>query len=134
VSQGSYSTAAGSVTASLGTLAPGASATIAISGAGVGPRTMTNSISVTAAQTDLNLANNSAAPVTRVAAPVLAIRGAGPDVVITWAAPATGYILETSANATGPWSVSSAAVTIVNGANSVTIPATDTAFFRLRKP
>jgi len=133
VSQGSFSTGPGSVTANLGTLNSGASATITITGSGTGPSTLTNRLTVTAAQNDPNLANNSASPVTVVAAPLLSIRRSGPDAVITWLASA-GYSLESSATVTGPFSGAGLTVTTVNGTNQVTVPAVGTKFYRLRKP
>jgi uncharacterized repeat protein (TIGR01451 family) len=132
VSQGGFSTGAGSVTANLGTLIAGATATITISGSGA--VNMTNSISVSAAQSDANLANNSATLVTLVIAPSLSIRLAGTNVVISWPAPSTGYVLESSASVSGPWVTVSASIAVVNGENQVTVPATGAAFYRLRKP
>ncbi len=132
VSQGSFSTGAGSVAANLGTLIAGATATITISGSGA--VSMTNSISVSAAQSDANLANNSTTLVTLVVAPGLSIRLTGTNVVISWPAPSAGYVLESSASVSGAWVTVSAGITVVNGENQVTIPATGTAFYRLRKP
>jgi uncharacterized repeat protein (TIGR01451 family) len=133
VSQGSFSTAPGSVTANLGTLNVGASATITISGAGTGPAVLTNRLSVTATQTDPNLANNAASPVTAIGAPVLSIRLSGTDAVITWLA-AAGYSLESSANVAGGFASAGLTVTTINGTNQVTVPAVSTKFYRLRKP
>ncbi len=134
VSQGSFSTGAGTVTANVGSLAPGATATVTVNGAGVGPRTLTNVVSVTAAQIDVNLANNSVTRITVVSSPRLRMGRAGNNVVISWLSPATGYVLEKSANSTGPWASAGASVTVVNGVNQVTVPATGTAFYRLRRP
>ncbi|HEY0549406.1 MAG TPA: M36 family metallopeptidase [Verrucomicrobiae bacterium] len=132
VSQGGFSTVAGSVTANLGTLVAGATATITISGSG--SVNMTNALSVSAAQADANLANNSTTLVTLVVAPSLSIRHVGANIVISWPAPSTGYVLESSTSVLGPWAAVGAGITVVNGENQVTVPATGTAFYRLRKP
>jgi uncharacterized repeat protein (TIGR01451 family) len=132
LSQGSYSTGAGTVTANLGTLNAGSTATITISG--VGTLNMTNVIGVTAAPADANLANNSVTLVTLVTAPSLSIRLTGTNVVISWPAPSTGYLLESSSLLSGPWATVSASVSVANGRNQITVPATGAAFYRLRKP
>ncbi len=131
VSQGSFSTGGGTVTANLGTLTAGATATITISGSSV--VSLTNTISVSAAQADANLVNNSTTLVTLVAVPGLSIQLAGTNVVIAWPAPSTGYILESSASLSGPWATVGASVTVVNGQNQITVPAVGAAFYRLRK-
>jgi hypothetical protein len=122
------------VTANLGTLASGGTATITINGAAVGPRISTNSASVTAAQSDVNPANNLVTRVTTVSAPRLTISRDGTNVVISWFSPSTGYVLESSSSATGPWTTASASVTVSNGVNRATVPATGMAFYRLRRP
>jgi uncharacterized repeat protein (TIGR01451 family) len=132
VSQGSYSTGSGSATANLGPLNVGASATVTIIGSGL--INVTNSISVTAAQADPNTANNSVSVTTLVVPPSLFIRLSGTNVVITWPAPSTGYVLESSSSIFGPFSALGASVSVVNGRNQVTVPATGAAFYRLRKP
>jgi uncharacterized repeat protein (TIGR01451 family) len=133
VSQGSFSTSPTAVTANLGTLNAGASAVMTISGTAVGPRSITNVLSVAAAQLDPHSANNTAALVTTVAAPVLAIRQAGTNAVITWRSPATGYTLESSTNVLGTWAPAGLPVINANGTNSVTVPAIGTKFYRLQK-
>jgi uncharacterized repeat protein (TIGR01451 family) len=134
VSQGSYSTGPGSVTASLGTLGVGGSAVVRITGSG--PGNITNSFNVTAAQADANLVNNSGVfiSVTSSSVPSLSIRRSGADVIITWPAPSSGYLLESSSSILGPWAVVGASVSVVNGQNQVTVPANGTIFYRLRKP
>jgi uncharacterized repeat protein (TIGR01451 family) len=134
VSQGTYSTGAGTVTASLGTLGAGASATVTINGASVGPRTLTNVVNVTASQNDSNLGNNTATRLTVVATPRLTIRRTGATTVVEWLSPSTGYTLETSANANGPWTGVVSGITTANGTNSYPVPTGISAFYRLRKP
>ena len=131
-SQGSVSTVSGSVTANLGTLNSGATATITISGSA--SVNVTNAVSVSAAQADPNPVNNSASTVTLVAAPGLSIRLAGTNVVITWPAPSTGYVLETTATIGGSWTPVGGSISVVNGQNEITVPATGAAFYRLRRP
>jgi uncharacterized repeat protein (TIGR01451 family) len=133
-SQGSYSTAPGLVTANLGTLPLGASATLTISGAGVGPASVTNIIAVSASQSDLHPANNTASAVTVLNAPIMNIRRVGADAIITWLWPSTGYSLEASTNASGPFTNSTATVLTANGTNTVVVPAAATKFYRLRRP
>jgi len=134
VSQGSYSTGAGAVTANLGSLAVGATAAVTVNGAGVGARLLTNVVSVSAAQFDPNSANNSISTVTTVNAPFLAIRRNGANVIVSWLAPATGYVLQSAANIAGPFVNSGLTVTTVNGTNQVTAPAIGSTFYRLQKP
>ena len=133
-SQGSYTTGAGFVTANLGVLAVGAAATVTISGAGVGPRSLTNIATITSALGDLNSDNNSVVTVTELSAPLLAIRHSSTNIVITWRSPSTGYILEFAPAVSGPWVQSSAPVLVAGGLNTVTVPASNGAFYRLRRP
>ncbi len=135
VSQGSFSTGSGTVTANLGTLPSGATATVTVNGTANAPRSLTNTASVTAAQSDLNLSNNSVTHTTTVSGPRLAVSRAGASVVISWPAPSTGYVLESSSSAAGPWSGSSATIGVVNGRNQATVPAIGASvFYRLRRP
>ena len=132
VSQGSYTTGAGLVTANLGSLAVGATATVAINGSTtVG---LTNVLQVTAAPVDGYLANNSVSVVTLLIPPSLAAQLSGADVIISWPAPSMGYVLESSANADGPWAPAGLPITVVGGRNQVTVPAVGTTFYRLAKP
>ncbi len=131
VSQGSYITGAGLVTANLGALASGTTATVTISGTGTA--NLTNLLAVTAAQSDANLANNSFSIVTVLIAPTLSIRSSGANVVIAWPAPSAGYVLESSSSVLGPWAAAGLTITVVGGENQVTAPATGTVFYRLRK-
>ena len=131
VSQGSYTTGAGLVTANVGALASGATATVTISGTGTA--NLTNLLAVAAAQSDANLANNSFSIVTVLIAPTLSIRSSGANVVIAWPAPSVGYVLESSSSVLGPWAAAGLTITVVGGENRVTAPATGTGFYRLRK-
>ena len=131
VSQGSYTTSAGLVTANLGALASGGTATVTINGTGTA--NLTNQLAVVAAQSDANLANNSVSLVTVLIAPTLRIRATGANVVIAWPTPSTGYVLESSSSVLGPWAAAGLTITVVGGENRVTAPATGTVFYRLRK-
>ena len=133
-SQGSYTTGPGFVTANLGALGVGATATITISGAGVGPRSLANVATIASALTDLNPGNNSITLVTELSAPALTILHSGTNSVITWRSPSTGYVLEVAPAVTGPWVQSGAPVIVAKGLNTVTVPVNGVAFYRLRKP
>jgi uncharacterized repeat protein (TIGR01451 family) len=134
VSQGSFSTGSGTITANIGSLASGGTATVTVNGAAVGPRTLTNVVSVTAAQSDLNPANNVATSITEVSSLRLSVRRVDASVLILWPAPSNGYVLETSGNASGPWATAGVSITVSNGFNRATVTPSGTAFYRLRKP
>jgi len=73
-----------------------------------------------------------------VPAPVAAVLGARLDasgnLVLTWATPLAGFNLQRADTLGGPWSAVTAPVTIQNGQNTVTLPATgQSRFFRLSK-
>ena len=121
------------MTANLGTLLVGASATVTINGSGTGPLALTNHLTVVASENDPNLANNSASAATSVGASALSIRLAGTNAVITWPAP-NGYSLESSSSGAGPFAPAGLTVTTINGTNQVMVPAAGTKFYRLRKP
>lgn len=61
------------------------------------------------------------------------LRGDGASVQVSWPAPAEGFILQTSANVTGPWIDSTAPVIIDAGRNTVSETAAGAKFFRLKK-
>ena len=65
-SQGTATFASGAVTCSLGTLAAGANATVAITVSSMAPGVFTNAASVTATEVDLNLDNNKSQAMTTV--------------------------------------------------------------------
>lgn len=68
-------------------------------------------------------------------APLLAIQPAGGTVRIYWAAPAGGFVLESSTNVLGTWSPVSAPYATNASEISVTIAASEPMqFFRLRRP
>ncbi len=131
VSQGGFTTSSGSVTANLGTLNVGASANMTITGSGAAA--LTNVVAVSAAQVDPNSANNSATSVTTVSAPRLNIRLSAGSALITWPSSAAGFVLESSGEASGPFTSAGLSVTSINGTNQVVTPATGTKFYRLRK-
>ena len=69
-----------------------------------------------------------------IGAPVLSIRVASPNIVISWPASATGYTLQRNSNlnATNNWTAVGQSVVVVNGTNTVTLPITaGYLFFRL---
>jgi hypothetical protein len=70
-------------------------------------------------------------------APTLTITPSGANVVISWPAPSTGFFLQQNpvVNNAGSWSSVGQTTNVINGTNSVTIPATGgTLFFRLKNP
>jgi hypothetical protein len=75
-----------------------------------------------------SFAGNSAAP-----APILDIRLALPNVVLSWPASPVGFVLEQTSNLGSPvWTAVGVTVVIVGDRSTVTLPASDTArFFRL---
>jgi uncharacterized repeat protein (TIGR01451 family) len=133
-SQGNFVTAPNLVTVNLGSLNAGATATVTISGAGVGPATLSNVVTASSALVDANVANNLAIAVTAVTGPDLVIRRSGTNAIISWLSPATGFALEASTNAQGPFSASGLTPQAVNGTNQVVTPVQGSRFFRLRKP
>jgi hypothetical protein len=89
-----------------------------------------------------DLANNTIETVTLTftaggvaSAPSLAITLSGGDVVISWPAPSTGFVLEENNNLTGAtWTTVAGTPTVVAGRNTLTVTRTGTArFFRLRQ-
>jgi hypothetical protein len=69
-------------------------------------------------------------------APSLAIALSGGDVVISWPAPSTGFVLEenTSLNGATQWATVAGTPTVVNGQNTMNVTRTGTMkFFRLRQ-
>lgn len=66
--------------------------------------------------------------------PTLTISVSGTDVVVSWSAAVSGYVLQTSASLepSPNWTTVGATVQVVNGLNTVTIPRSGaTAFYRL---
>lgn len=57
--------------------------------------------------------------------PTLTIEFTGADLIISWPAPSTGYVLEQNPSTANPngWTAVAAPVVIVNGRNTVTMPA-----------
>jgi hypothetical protein len=68
-------------------------------------------------------------------APSLAITLSGGDVVISWPAPSTGFVLEENNNLSGAaWTTVAGTPTVVAGRNTLTVTRTGTTrFFRLRQ-
>ena len=75
------------------------------------------------------LADNSAT----ITAPILDIRLSFPNVILSWPAPSTGFVLEQSSTVSSPvWTPVGATVVVVGDRNTVTLRASATArFFRL---
>ena len=69
------------------------------------------------------------------AAPSLAIALSGGDVVVSWPAPSTGFVLEENNTLTGgTWATVTGTPTVVAGRNTLTLTRTGTTrFFRLRQ-
>jgi uncharacterized repeat protein (TIGR01451 family) len=74
-SQGTFSQSGGVVTFNLGTLAPGASATLTVTAQATEDGTVTDSASVTSTSADPNTSNNSAGASTLVAEPAIVVSG-----------------------------------------------------------
>jgi hypothetical protein len=76
------------------------------------------------------IAGNSSAP---IIVPILDIRLALSDVILSWAAPSTGFVLEQSSSLGPPvWTVVGATVFVVGDRNTVALPASSTTrLFRL---
>jgi len=133
ISQGSVVNNGGVLTASIGALGSGSSATLNVNGTVTGFASLTNTASVTAAQADLIAANNTAVKITG-AGLKLQVRRSGANVIVGWPASAAGYILESSGSAFGPWTSSSAILSVNGSQNEVSVPASGSTFYRLRKP
>ncbi len=66
--------------------------------------------------------------------PKLAVSRTGANLVVSWPAPSTGFVLESATSVTGPWAVVNLAPANASGALSVTLTSSDAArFYRLRK-
>jgi hypothetical protein len=68
--------------------------------------------------------------------PLLSITRSGSQAVISWSAPATGFVLQQSSTlATNSWTASSATLTTNSGTISITVTATNGyQYFRLHNP
>jgi len=69
-------------------------------------------------------------------APPLGITLANPNVVISWLAPSTGFVLQQNSdlNLANNWSAVAQSIVVVNGSNTVTVPiAAGSEFYRLKK-
>jgi uncharacterized repeat protein (TIGR01451 family) len=134
---GSCDNQGGTVTCSLGTLAPGQSALITILVQSTAAGVITNSVSVSGNQADVDLANNMGvahATVLGDASPVLSIRAAGPNVVLSWPNICASCVLQQVQllNPQIQWMTVGAPVMTVNGTNEVTLPrGMNNRFFRL---
>lgn len=91
-SQGSIGVNGGTVVASLGTLAPGATAAVSINLAPLGPGMVNNSISVATASSDTNASNNSVTIAVTAMNPVPNILAAGASFISGNASPPNGAI------------------------------------------
>jgi hypothetical protein len=97
---------------------------------------ITNMATVTAAQGDFNPANNSVVLITDVLAPSLTAVRNGADVTLSWAASASGFVLQQADDLAAPvWTDVTTQPTIVGNQKRVTLRAADTCkCYRLRKP
>ncbi len=65
-------------------------------------------------------------------APLLSIKSALPNVILSWPASATGFTLQQNPNlSTTNWSAVGQSIVVTNGSNTVTVPAVGSEFFRL---
>jgi uncharacterized repeat protein (TIGR01451 family) len=124
------------VTHTIASLASGAATWVqyVVRGSKSGP--ITNTASVQAAQGDLNPANNSVVLITDVLAPALTATRNGADVTLSWAASATGFVLQQSDDLLAPvWANVTVQPTIVGNQKRVTLRAEGSCKnYRLRKP
>jgi hypothetical protein len=71
-----------------------------------------------------------------VSLPSLSVQqGAGNTVVLSWPQVVGGFILQSKPDLqTGTWTNVNAPVSVINGVNQVTIPASGNAYYRLALP
>jgi len=135
-SSGSCANQSGTITCNLGTLAPGQFALVTIRVQPTAAGMITNVVAVSGNQADIDLSNNTATRVTALGdvAPVLSIRAAGPNVVLSWQALCATCVLEQVEQLNLPilWMPVGAPVMTSNGTNQVTLPrGPNNRFFRL---
>jgi uncharacterized repeat protein (TIGR01451 family) len=135
-SSGGCANQSGTITCNLGTLAPGQFALVTIRAQPTAAGMITNVVAVSGNQADIDLSNNTATRVTALgdASPVLSIRAAGPNVVLSWRAICASCVLQQVENLNLPiaWMPVGAPVMTLNGTNQVTLPrGTNHRFFRL---
>ena len=138
-SQGSSSFTAGTITGTLGTLAPGASATVTLQLRATVSGPITHTASVTSAITDSNSANNTTTQtLTILGPPALAVStftAAGPNstVQLLWPALAEGFILEETTSLTAPviWTPS-LPPSLTGGTQQAALTPGPLKFYRLR--
>jgi hypothetical protein len=68
------------------------------------------------------------------ALPSLRIARMGPNAIIAWPNPSTGFQLQEAAALPGMWSTVGQSPTIVGSEKQVTVPAMGSRFYRLQKP
>ena len=135
---GSCQNQGGTITCSLGTLASGQSVPVTIRLQATAAGMITNKVAVSGNQADIDLSNNAAtAQVTALgdASPVLSIRAAGPNVVLSWPDICASCVLQQVDHLNPPpimWMSVGAPVMTINGTNQVTLPrGTNNRFFQL---
>ncbi len=137
-SQGSCTVSAGTVTCQLGTLSGYGSAAVEIVIVPRAPGPLTNSATLSAGASELNLANNNATATAMVQAlPKLAIEFSGNYSIISWAEGAEGFQLEFSSTlgASANWATVTTAPIATAGRIQVTLNVSPgQKFFRLVHP
>jgi len=120
---------------SLGDMGSGSSVTATILVRPDVPGTITDNASVGSTTTDPLKANNSASVKTVVESVQLSVTRVGSNIVISWPASASGYVLESAPDLHAPiiWTVvTTPPAQLVGDQKTVTIPATNASlFFRL---
>jgi uncharacterized repeat protein (TIGR01451 family) len=140
-SQGTFSQNAGMVSASLGSLANGATATLTIRATPTALGTITDAVTVRGALSDPDAANNAASGKTTVIAqPGIQTARSGGTLTVSWPAEASNFVLEFATSLTPPvtWQTvpMTPALDAVNDRFVVTFtidPLTPTVFLRLRQ-
>ena len=134
---GSCMNQGGTIECSLGNLASNQAALVTILVQATTAGMITNTVTVSGHQADVDLANNAAVAQVTVlgdTAPVLSIRAVGPNVVLSWQATCPSCVLKQVAQFNPPiqWLSVGAPVMTVNGTNEVTLPrGTNNRFFQL---
>jgi uncharacterized repeat protein (TIGR01451 family) len=120
---------------SLGDLGSGSTVTATIQVRPDAPGTITNNASVSTTTTDPLKANNNASVKTVVEGVQLSVVRSGSNIIISWPASATGYVLESTPSLQSPvtWTqVTTPPPQLVGDQKTVTIGTTNTSlFFRL---
>jgi uncharacterized repeat protein (TIGR01451 family) len=136
-SSGSCLNQGGTIACNLGTLASSQSALVTIRLQPTAAGMVTNKVAVSGNQADFDLSNNSAVRLVTAlgdASPILSIRAAGPNVVLSWPNICASCVLQQVELLKPPimWMPVGAPVMTINGTNQVTLPrGTNSRFFQL---